>query len=55
MEALTFISHSLSRTDSLVCKISSVDGLAAAFDTITSIFPYFCKKTSKFQSFNRIN
>lgn len=44
MVALTFISHSLSRTESGVCKMASVEGFAAALDTITSIFPYFCNK-----------
>lgn len=43
IEALTFISHSLSSTDSWVCNMGSTDGLAAAFDTTTSILPYFCK------------
>jgi hypothetical protein len=39
--ALTLISHSLSRTDSWVSKVESEDGLTAALDTTTSIFPYF--------------
>lgn len=42
MEVLTLISQSLSRVDSWVSRMASTDGFAAAFDTITSIFPYFC-------------
>lgn len=42
-EAFTLISHSLSRTDSFMSNMLSIDGFAAALDTTISICPYFCK------------
>jgi len=29
---------------SCICKMASTEGFAAALDTTTSIFPYFCSK-----------
>lgn len=50
IEVFTLTSHSLSRTDSLVSRMVSTEGLAAALDTITSIFPYFCNHEREFYS-----